>query len=154
MSTLAISHPCRPALMLVPAIAFWLRVPKVPVVSTAPASLLICEAKKLLTGRFGPDKAARDPAFGPNGIVSPGRLASPSVALSNSRPESAPDGGAQKPVTVTGVDVVAFVSSAPTNSARLRAGRAGFSYATASVQPALFFVFSASPCVAGTPPVV
>ncbi|MNL81724.1 hypothetical protein D3C87_2089140 [compost metagenome] len=54
-------------MILVPGLPLvWLRVPKVPVVLSAPVSLLIWEAKKLLAKLLGPDNATWVFDVGPN----------------------------------------------------------------------------------------
>ena len=122
-STLVMSQPWRPPEMLVALKALALRVPKVPLVSSVPSSRLICEAKKLVCGLFGPFSwfAVASGVAAPNSIVSPLLLASPSIALTASRPESFPPGGVQKPLVDAGA---APDSSEPTKRARLRTGRA------------------------------
>src|SRR5262245_42533853 len=119
------SQPWRLAESMVPlaplegAVAF--REPKVPLVSSVPSSRLICDAKKFVFGLFGPNRRLSgvpggvpvvSEDVGPKSIVSLFLLASPSIALTASRPESFPAGGVQKPL----VDAAAAPdSSDPTN---------------------------------------
>src|SRR5215831_12189576 len=119
------SQPWRPPEMFVAVEALALREPKVPLVSMVPSSRLIWEAKKFVWGLFGPFSWFVVPsvAVGPNSMVSPLLLASPSIALTASRPESLPDGGVQKPAVDAGA---APDSSEPAKSARLRTGSEKF----------------------------
>ncbi|MOA10901.1 hypothetical protein D3C78_1308100 [compost metagenome] len=101
-----------------------MRVPNVPVVLRLPVSLLICDAKKLLAKLLGPDNATSVAAVGPNKAWSPERFASPSCALNNALPPSAPVIGVANPVIVveTGADV-ACTSIAPARKDILRKGK-------------------------------
>src|SRR5262245_59759325 len=148
-STLVMSQPWRPPTVLVPG--RWFIVPNVPLVSRVPTALLIWEAKKLYIGLLGPNTRA----VSGRGVVAPKRIesptpdASPSKALTASRPASLPVGGVQKPLACAGA---APDCSAPMKMLRLRTGSEKFSYTTARVQPAELRLFSEVPCVPGTPP--
>src|ERR1700761_2467256 len=105
------------------ALLDWFEPPNVPLVFSVPSSLLIWDAKKLLTGLFGPETADRLPAVGPNIIWSPVNPESPSRALTIRRPTGLPAGGVQNP------EMLAAGSpprSAPTKTFRLRIGSVGF----------------------------
>ena len=123
-STLVMSHPCRPPTTFLPGRGF--TVPNVPLVSSAPDASLIWDAKKLLIGLFGPNtrlESGRN-VDGPKRIESPTPAASPSIALTASRPATRPVVGVQKPLACAGA---APDCSAPVKTLRLRTGRAKFS---------------------------
>ena len=118
------SQPVRLPLPWVPGVLF--RVPKVPEVSRAPLSPLICEAKKFVAGLLAPETEASVPVEGPNRIWSPVMPASPSMADTIRRALMVPDAGVQNPDTEEIVETEVLVSSAPTKIVMFLAGREGF----------------------------